>query len=1350
VASGGQAGLGRALVLAWLALCCLAFGRLAQAAGPAHLRVITDDNFPPFLYRDDQGAPTGYLVDYWKLWERKTGVPVTLTATQWSEAQRRVLAGEADVIDMIYRTPVREPLYDFGAPYVDLPVNIYVDRNITGLSGPQALQGFRIGVQDGDACIDQLRGHGLQGLVVYPNYAQLIDAARRREVRLFCLDAFPAEFYLHKTGVADDFRKAFTLYTGQFHRAVPKGRLETLQLVERGAADISPAELQALSDKWFGEALRGGGINRRQWLLAAAALAGAGAVVAAALWVLRRQVAARTLDLEQANQALHGSQQALTASQAQLHLALESAGAGLWHWEVASGAHTWSDEVWTLYGLHRSAPASYASWRSSVDPQDLPAAHAHVKAAVAARRGFEVAWRVRGLPPEQPRWLLSRGQPQLDADGQLLQYRGIVIDITNRKLAEEASELFLRAFADSPAGQLVSRVDDGRIVEVNDALCRMMGFGRDDLIGRQTTDFGIWPGADDRATMLERLRQGGAVQRYEMQVVSRDGAVLDVQVGMHTSSYRGVTCVFSSLIDVSPQKQAERARERTEARLRTLVDTLPDLVWLKDPDGHYLACNRRFELLLGLPEAEIVGCDVEALARLAQVRALHDADAAAVTAEGPRIGEETITFASDGHQELVQTIRMPVRDAEGRLVGVLGVGRDITELRRNEAELQGHRQQLESLVAQRTQELVDERQRLQQILEATRAGTWEWDVQTGTTTFNARWAQIVGRTLDEVGTDGFAAWSALVHPDDLPRCMDLLEQHLSDKSPYYDAEHRMRHADGHWVWVLASGRVSRRSDDGRPLLMSGTHLDISRRKTAEQALQDAKRVAETAAEAKSRFLANMSHEIRTPLNGILGMAQIGHRDHTGAARTTFARILDAGRLLLTVVNDVLDFSKMEAGKLDIESVPVALQTLVGQVLQGVAETAAAKGLQLTSELHGLPPAVMGDPTRLAQILYNLVSNAVKFTARGEVRLTANAEAGPTGPVLALAVRDTGIGIDADVLNRLFQPFEQADGSFTRRFGGTGLGLAISRRLAEMMGGTIDVQSVAGQGSTFMLRLPLQAAEPPTAAQRPAWPGGETFPLAGLRLLVAEDNEINRLVMDDLLRREGAEVELVENGREAIERVAQSARPFDAVLMDVQMPVMDGLQAAAILARAHPGLPVIGQTAHALQEEIDRCLAVGMVATVQKPIDLHQLVDTLLAHVRGAPRRGAGPEMQAVAPPTAEPIDWAAFARRYSGRSGFVERLARVFVTQHGDDPARLRALADAQDYDGLGRTAHLLMGAAGNVEATDLMNRASAAMRRVRRREPAAFDDARTLAQSLEQALDALRHGPPTTRQDPP
>ncbi|MFO1195277.1 MAG: ATP-binding protein [Rhodoferax sp.] len=537
--------------------------------------------------------------------------------------------------------------------------------------------------------------------------------------------------------------------------------------------------------------------------------------------------------------------------------------------------------------------------------------------------------------------------------------------------------------------------------------------------------------------------------------------------------------------------------------------------------------------------------------------------------------------------------------------------------------------------------------------------------------------------------------------------------------------------------------------DGKVIGAVNVFQDISERKRTEAELVAAKLAAEAASLAKSDFLANMSHEIRTPLNGVLGMAQIGFRDSAQRVKTqqTFGRILASGRILMTIINDILDFSKIEAGKLALEDLPLDPGRLVDDTLQAVTVLSATKSILLVADKQSLPPAVLGDPVRLSQILYNLLSNAIKFTDSGEVRLGARTD----GQDLVFTVRDTGIGIPEDVAARLFQPFEQADTSTTRRFGGTGLGLAICRRLAALMGGALSLQSTPGAGSTFTLRLPLRPASlPAPQAAAPAVAG--TRRLAGLHLLVAEDNAVNQMVLEDLLRGEGADVVLADNGQMAVDLVQRTDRPFDAVLMDVQMPVMDGLGATRVLQQTRPGLPVIGQTAHALREEIDKCLAAGMVRTISKPIDLEVLVATLLQQIPvAAPRPPAGGSStgQALPPPSPVPqdlepvIDWAGFTQRFAGRSGFVDRLVHLFLEHHAADGAQLRALADAGDVEGIEHRAHDLKSSAGNVFAVRVQKLAMRAMEHARRREPGVLDEARTLAAAMDEALQALRTGRP-------
>jgi signal transduction histidine kinase/CheY-like chemotaxis protein len=408
-----------------------------------------------------------------------------------------------------------------------------------------------------------------------------------------------------------------------------------------------------------------------------------------------------------------------------------------------------------------------------------------------------------------------------------------------------------------------------------------------------------------------------------------------------------------------------------------------------------------------------------------------------------------------------------------------------------------------------------------------------------------------------------------------------------------------------WLALAAGGGVLLVMQRRRERALAGVmeQLDVAR-------LQ-----ADSANRSKSMFLANMSHEIRTPLNGVLGFAQVGHRDPATpeAARQRFSRILQSGKLLQTLLNDVLDVSRIEAGKLLLEPLPTDVRDIAQQAVDLLADAAATKGLVLRLAVApSVPPALIVDPLRLQQVLLNLTSNAVKFTDAGHVELRAGVDDGQ----LRFDVVDTGCGLSDDESARIFEAFEQADASVTRRHGGSGLGLTITRNLVDLMGGTITVRSRSGNGSTFTVRLPLVRGEP--GVTLPAL-GADSLPsraLEGLRILVVEDNPINRLVVDSLLKMEGALPDLASDGHAAIARVgAADAPPYDVVLLDVEMPGIDGYETARRLHAIDPTLPLLGQTARAMAEELAQCLQAGMRGRVVKPIERDELVRLVLTHAR---------------------------------------------------------------------------------------------------------------------------------------
>ncbi len=426
-----------------------------------------------------------------------------------------------------------------------------------------------------------------------------------------------------------------------------------------------------------------------------------------------------------------------------------------------------------------------------------------------------------------------------------------------------------------------------------------------------------------------------------------------------------------------------------------------------------------------------------------------------------------------------------------------------------------------------------------------------------------------------------------------------------------------RQADRVWEQELANGIVvhalERRTPDGGVV---SVFRDIT---AAERRLAAAKAAAEAANEAKSKFLATMSHEIRTPLNAVLGMADLLLATRLDGRQRHYVELMrSSGRSLLEVINDILDVSKIEAGRMELEVADFDPAQAVESVAAMLEPRAREKGLQMRCRLApGLPRTVRGDAARLRQVLMNLVGNAIKFTARGfvEVRVS-HLEAGDDRITLEIAVQDTGVGIDPDLLPTLFEPFTQADSSTARRFGGTGLGLAICRELVELMHGRIDVHSRPGEGSTFVVRLALPRGEP--APTRPAVLDAPTAPSGTRRrILVAEDNAVNQILIRALLEQLGHDCDVVADGAEALRQVQATA--YDLVLMDVQMPALDGLaatRAIRALGGTTAGVPIVAMTANAMAEDRTQCLEAGMDDYVTKPIDRAQLAAAIERAAQG--------------------------------------------------------------------------------------------------------------------------------------
>jgi PAS domain S-box-containing protein len=617
--------------------------------------------------------------------------------------------------------------------------------------------------------------------------------------------------------------------------------------------------------------------------------------------------------------------------------------------------------------------------------------------------------------------------------------------------------------------------------------------------------------------------------------------------------------------------------------------------------------------------------------------------------------------------------------------------------------------------AQALHDLKDSKSRFLFLADAMPQIVWKATPDGKLSYYNQRWYDFTGLTPDQTRNWG---WTQVLHPDDLQNSIERWTRAYTSGTPF-EVEHRYRRgSDGEYRWHLARA-LPRLDLSGAIVEWIGTSTDIDQQKTTAFQLKQshdeleervsertaeltlAKKLAETATIAKSAFLANMSHEIRTPITAIIGFAELLLRKDTSPEdQLEYVQIVRRNaKHLLNIINDILDLSKIEAGKMTVERTDCDLPRFMADVLSTMRPRAADKGLKFGIQFTGaIPRTIQTDSMKFRQILMNLLGNAIKFTERGSVQIVVTFNSSPPSNVLRVAVHDTGIGFNPDDSERLFEAFTQADKSTTRRFGGTGLGLTISRRLARLLGGDIQVESVPGVGSTFSVSidcgsaLELEMLDGLSESGLPV----STVPVATSdirlhgRILLAEDGRDNQRLLTTHLRSAGAELDIAENGKIALEMATKLQ--YDLILMDMQMPEMDGYTATSELRRFGFSNPIVALTAHAMSEDRNKCLKSGCTDYLSKPVNHETLIRTVAHHLgQVVPVRNAS----ATEPRQPAPIENLGIIVSSMNDLPGMKRIIEQFVERLPAEIEKLKELVDREDLLPLRRLVHQLRGTGG-------------------------------------------------------
>ena len=831
-------------------------------------------------------------------------------------------------------------------------------------------------------------------------------------------------------------------------------------------------------------------------------------------------------------------------------------------------------------------------WSDAIHPDDRANVQRMLR-GLRNRQEIQQEYRIV-RPSGEIRWLEDRVTVVNGTDDEPARIGGIATDITDRKLAEEAllaSEAVYHSLVESLPLNVLRKDREGRIVFGNQKYCEAMRSTFEELKGK--TDFDLFPAelAEKYVRDDQHVLETGALLNEIEEHSTRDGEKLYVEVfkGPVRDADGSIVGTQVMFWDVTARHEAEEALDYERELLHALLDNVPDSIYFKDRESRFVRVSSSLVRKFGLTDQQaVIGKSDADFFSEEHARQAKEDEQRVIRTGLPLLGTTERETWFDAPDTWCITTKLPLHDKDGKTIGTFGISTDVTDRKRAEDALARERDMLRTLM-----------DHLPDLI-------FVKDTEGRFVTANTAIVSVLGA---ESLQDVIGKTDADFAPADLAEHYAQDDQRvIRSGEPLIDSEESVVGPDGKEVCLLTT-KVPLHDAGGQVTGLVGIGRNITKRKLAEEALRKAKEAADSANRAKSDFLANMSHEIRTPMNGVLGMIGLLLQTEMTDQQREFAQTVDdSANALLTLINDILDISRLEEGKIELESTDFAFDQTIKQVLSLLDARAREKDIEIRAETSpDLPRWLRADSGRLRQILFNLVGNAIKFTRDGHITIAASHRMIDARSLeLRCEVRDTGIGIAPEDGHKLFSRFSQADASTARRFGGSGLGLAICKQLVELMGGDIGVDSVPCEGSTFWFTIRCElgdasgAAEADIEAARPA-------ASRALRILVAEDNHVNQKVVIALLAKLGHSVDVAANGLEAVEAVRN--RPYDLLLMDIHMPEMDGITATRkIRELAGDGgrIPIVALSANAMQDDREKYLSVGMNDYVSKPIETAEL------------------------------------------------------------------------------------------------------------------------------------------------